>query len=265
MTAHGDRFAIIGGGFIGSELAASLAAIGKHPVLIFPGDAIGGRMYPPELAGYLNGLYSEKGVEVMSGTKVTGCERRGNQFVLQVTDGTGGSQRDVTVDGVVAGVGVEPNVELAQAAGLVVDDGIRVGASLCTNDPNIYAAGDIASSYDVSLGKWRRVEHADNASVMGGYAGVAMSGRAVAYDHLPFFYSDFFDLGYEAIGEVDSRLQMVADWKVKFREGVVYYLRDGRVRGVLLWNVWGQLDAARRLVAAPEVLRAEDLVGRLAM
>lgn len=262
MTTHGDRLAIIGGGFIGSELAASLAAIGKHPVLMFPADTIGSRMYPPELAAHLNGVYAEQGVEVMSRTKVTGCERRGSQFVLRVSDGDGGAERDVTVDGVVAGVGVEPNVELAQTAGLVVDDGIRVDASLCTNDPNIYAAGDVASSYDVSLGKWRRVEHADNAGVMGGYAGVAMSGRAVAYDHLPFFYSDFFDLGYEAVGEVDSRLQMVSDWKVKFREGVVYYLRDGQVRGVLLWNIWGQLDAARRLVAASETLRAEDLVGR---
>ena len=264
MTDHGDRIAIIGGGFIGSELAASLASIGKHPVMIFPDAAIGGRMYPPELAAHLNGLYSEHGVEVMSGTKVTGCERRGAQFVLQVTDDDGGSKRDVTVDGVVAGVGVEPNVELAQAAGLAVDNGIRVDASLRTNDPNIYAAGDVASSYDVSLGIWRRVEHVDNAGVMGGYAGVSMSGRPIAYDHLPFFYSDFFDLGYEAVGEVDSRLQMVSDWKVKFREGVVYYLRDGRVRGVLLWNIWGQLDAARRLVASPKVLRAEALVGRLA-
>lgn len=263
MTDQGDRIAIIGGGFIGSELAASLAGIGKHPVLIFPGDAIGGRMYPPEMAAYLNGLYSEHGVEVMPSTKVTGCERRGNQFVLRVTDADGGSQRDVTVDGVVAGVGVEPNVELAHAAGLLVDNGIRVDASLRTNDPNIYAAGDVAGSYDVSLGQWRRVEHVDNANVMGGYAGVAMSGRPVAYDHLPFFYSDFFDLGYEAVGEVDSRLQIVSDWKVKFREGVVYYLRDGRVRGVLLWNIWGQLDAARRLVASPKVLRAEELVGRL--
>ena len=264
MAAHGDRVAIIGGGFIGSELAASLAAIGKHPAMIFPDDAIGSRMYPPDLAAHLNELYGERGVEVISRTKVTGCARRGAQFVLRVTDSGGASERDVTVDGVVAGVGVVPNVELAQAAGLVVDDGIRVDASLRTNDPNIFAAGDVASSYDVSLGKWRRVEHADNANAMGGYAGVAMSGRAVAYDHLPFFYSDFFDLGYEAVGEVDSRLQMVSDWKVKFLEGVIYYLRDGRVRGVLLWNVWGRLDAARRLVAAPEVLRAEDLMGRLA-
>jgi hypothetical protein len=65
------------------------------------------------------------------------------------------------------------------------------------------------------------------------------------YDHTPFFYSDFFDFGYEAVGHVDSRLEMVTDWEVPYREGVIYYLRDGRVRGVLLWNIWGQADAAR--------------------
>lgn len=144
-----------------------------------------------------------------------------------------------------------------------MDNGIRVDTSLRTSDPRICAAGDVASYHDPSLNVWRRIEHADNASTMGGFAGLAMSGRPVSYDHLPFFYSDFFDLGYEAVGEVDSRLQMVAEWKVPCREGVIYYLRDGRVRGVLLWNIWGQVDAARRLIGSPDILRAEDLKGRL--
>ena len=76
-----------------------------------------------------------------------------------------------------------------------------------------------------------------------------MAGAPEPYRHLPFFYSDLFDLGYEAVGEVDARLDTVADWKEPYREGVVYYLRAGRVRGVLLWNVGGQVDAARRLIA----------------
>ena len=98
---------------------------------------------------------------------------------------------------------------------------------------------------------------------MGGFGGVAMAGRTVAYDHMPFVYSDFLDMGYEAVGEVDARLQMVTDWKVACREGVIYYLRAGRVRGVLLWNIFGQVDAARRLIASPELLRPEELKGRL--
>ena len=264
MAKQGKRIAIIGGGFIGSELAASLVSDGEQVVMFFPGAGVGSRMYPPDLAAYVTGFYREMGVEVFPGATITGCELRdGKASVLTVQTDQAGSTREVSVDGVVAGIGAEPNVELAQAAGLTVDDGIRVDSSLRTSDPRIYAAGDVASYHDSSLDAWRRVEHADNASTMGGFAGVAMSGRPVSYDHLPFFYSDFFDLGYEAVGELDSRLQMVADWKVPFREGVIYYLRDHRVRGVLLWNIWGQVYAARRLIGSPDIVRAEDLKGRL--
>ena len=263
MMGRGKRFAIIGGGFIGSELAASLVANNQHVVMIFPQDGIGSRIYPPELAAFLNAVYRERGVEVLSGSTVTGCELRDEKLVLAVRIGRTGDVRDVTVDGVVAGIGVQPNVELAKIAGLMLNDGIRVDASFRTSDPNIFAAGDVASFYCRSLNEWRRVEHADNAATMGGYAGVAMAGRSVVYDHMPFFYSDFFDFGYEAIGDVSSHLEMVTDWKVPFREGVVYYRRDSRVRGVLLWNIWGQVDAARRLIDASGSHPTASLTGRL--
>jgi hypothetical protein len=90
-----------------------------------------------------------------------------------------------------------------------------------------------------------------------------MAGAHDPYNHLPYFYSDMFDLGYEAVGDLDSRMEMVADWKEPYREGVIYYLSDGRVRGVLLWNVWGQVDAARRLISEPGPFTAESLKGRL--
>src|SRR5207247_10529546 len=94
-----------------------------------------------------------------------------------------------------------------------------------------------------------RVEHEDNANAMGRVAGLNMAGRATHYDHLPFFYSDLFELGYEAVGDVDARLETVADWKEQFREGVVYYLKDGRVRGVLLRNRREDVDDASALIA----------------
>jgi len=250
LTGRDTRIAIVGGGFIASELAASLASNNQQVVMIFPDQGIGSRLYPSELATFLNDLYRERGVELLPESKVTGCESRDDRTVLTVRGNPEGDERHVIVDGVVAGIGVRPNVDLAQAAGLQVDDGIRVDASLRTSDPNIYAAGDVASFYDHSLNEWRRVEHEDNANTMGGYAGVAMAGRAVVYDHTPFFYSDFFDFGYEAVGQIDSRLEMVTEWKVPCREGVIHYQRDGRVRGVLLWNIWGQVDAARRLIGA---------------
>jgi len=90
-----------------------------------------------------------------------------------------------------------------------------------------------------------------------------MAGRVTPYHHLPFFYSDLFDLGYEAVGDVDARLESVSDWKEKFREGVVYYLKAGRVRGVLLWNTWGQVDHARALIAEPGPFQPADVKGRL--
>jgi len=98
---------------------------------------------------------------------------------------------------------------------------------------------------------------------MGEHAGRAMTGAGEAYTLLPYFYSDLFDLGYEAVGLLDDRLDVVENWTVPYREGVVYYIDDGRVRGVLLWNVWGQVDAARELIAERGPHDAENVRGRL--
>jgi NADPH-dependent 2,4-dienoyl-CoA reductase/sulfur reductase-like enzyme len=258
-----QHFAVIGGGFIGSEVAAALAMNGKNVMMAFPDAGIGARMFPPDLSAFLNDFYRQKGVEVLTGQRVEGLEARSGRLALKVRSAQGPGEREIMADGVVAGIGIVPNVELAQAAGLEVENGIRVDASLRTSQPDIYAAGDVANFYNPLLDKRLRVEHEDNANTMGQMAGQAMAGRAINYDHLPFFYSDLFELGYEAVGEVDSRLEIVVDWKQPYREGVVYYLRNGRVRGVLLWNVWEQVDAARKLIAEPGPFRPESLKGRL--
>jgi NADPH-dependent 2,4-dienoyl-CoA reductase/sulfur reductase-like enzyme len=108
-----------------------------------------------------------------------------------------------------------------------------------------------------------RFEHEDNARAMGRAAGRNMAGGAEAYRHLPFFYSDLFDIGYEAVGEIDSSLTIIEDWVETFRKGVIYYLRDNFVRGVLLWNTWGLVDAARELITSEQEHTARSLVGRL--
>jgi NADPH-dependent 2,4-dienoyl-CoA reductase/sulfur reductase-like enzyme len=138
-----------------------------------------------------------------------------------------------------------------------------VDRALRTSRPNIFAAGDVAEFFNPALGGHLRVEHEDNANTMGEMAGQSMAGQTVAYDHLPFFYSDLFELGYEAVGQLDAQLETLSDWEEPYREGVVYYLRAGRVRGVLLWNVWGRLDAARALIAETGPLAPADLKGRL--
>jgi len=98
---------------------------------------------------------------------------------------------------------------------------------------------------------------------MGRQAGRNMAGEEEPYHHLPYFYSDLFELGYEAVGDLDSHLETVADWEEPYRKGVVYYRHEGRVRGVLLWNVWGQVDAARELIASHQTFQREDLKGLL--
>jgi 3-phenylpropionate/trans-cinnamate dioxygenase ferredoxin reductase subunit len=258
LADKGRRFAVIGGGFIGSEMAAALAMNGKQVTMAFPDATIGSRVYPGDLAKFLVDYFRDKGVEVLPGQTVTSARKTMGRWVLA----TGGGH-EIEVDGVVAGIGITPNTALAEAAGLKVANGIEVDELLCTSAPGVYAAGDVANFWSPALGNRIRVEHEDNANTMGRIAGRNMAGARDPYHHLPFFYSDLFDLGYEAVGELDSRLETVADWKTPFREGVVYYLREGRVRGVLLWNVWGQVDAARTLIASPGPFRPQDLNGRL--
>jgi NADPH-dependent 2,4-dienoyl-CoA reductase/sulfur reductase-like enzyme len=253
-----DKFVIIGGGFIGSEIAAALSMQGRAVTMLFPEPGIGQRVFPPDVVSYLNQYYSSKGVEVLPKERVVGLEDAGG-YVAVLTE----SGRRIEANGVVAGIGIQPNVELATAAGLAVDNGIVVDRALQTSHPDVYAAGDVANFHDDVLAVRRRVEHEDNANRMGKAAGRAMAGVPVSYDTSPMFYSDLFDLGYEAVGEIDSRLQTVIDWQEPYQKGVLYYLNEQRVRGVLLWNVWGQVDAARTLIAAGETVTPESLAGRI--
>jgi len=264
----GRRFAVIGGGFIGSELAAALAINGKQVVMGFLEDGIAARILPADSAQFLNEYYRQRGVTVLPHTEVISIERKGKVILLQTKDNGTGAHRTDEVDGVVAGLGIIPNTDLAQEAGLTVEDGVVVDKFLRTSQPDIYAAGDIACAYTSALGQRVRVEHENNARVMGKAAGVAMArhlagAEAEPYDYLPFFYSDLFDVGYEAVGQVDSRLKTVSYWQTPHEKGIIYYLKDGRVRGALMWNVWKYVDTARQLIAEAGPLEPADLAQRV--
>jgi NADPH-dependent 2,4-dienoyl-CoA reductase/sulfur reductase-like enzyme len=258
LADRGARFVVVGGGFIGTEIAAALRMQDRDVTMIVNDDGIGTRVFPPDLSRWLVQYYREKGVTVLLGKSVDRVESRDGKFQVHT-----GKDQPLVTDAVVAGLGIEPNVDLARQAGVVVSDGVEVDEQLRTSRHEIYAAGDVANFLNPALGKRIRVEHEDNANTMGDVAGRNMAGAGHRYDHLPMFYSDLFDLGYEAVGDVSARHQTVVDWKEEFREGVIYYLEAGRVRGVLLWNTWGQVDVARALIAEPGPFRAEQLKGRL--
>ncbi len=258
LSENKESFLVIGGGFIGSEIAAALRMVGKEVTMVFPEDAISANVFPQDLAEYINDYYREQGIKIVSGDTVTNIEDSGDHLTVHTKNG-----KIFEVDGIVAGIGVHPNVDLAQQAGLKVENGIVVDEHLMTTAPDIYAAGDVANFYHTALGKRKRVEHEDNAIQMGKLAGRNMAGANEAYTHAPMFYSDLFKLGYEAVGELNSKLEIVADWKEQFKKGVVYYLEDGRVRGVLLWNVWDTVPAASELLAEPGPFTSSDLIGKL--
>lgn len=252
------RVAVVGGGFIGSEIAASLAGTGCQVTMLFPGASIGAGRYPQALSRFIDGYYRERGVNLVPGVKVVDGKADESGVDVGLSDGT-----TLRADVVVAGLGVTPNTVLAERAGLRVDNGILVDEQLRTSDPDIYAAGDVANFHNAALDMRQRVEHENAAISMGGHAGRAMTGAAEPYTTLPYFYSDLFDLGYEAVGLLDDRLDVVEQWTTPYREGVVYYLDNGRVRGVLMWNVWGQVDPARDLIAERGPHDAESVRGRL--
>lgn len=263
LTERGKKIAVVGGGFIGMEIAAALALNDCEVTMYFPQDTLGARIFPESLGLYLNDYYRHKGVELLAGATVTRIESRGIRLLVRSRAARSSIETDAYFDGIVAGIGVVPNVELARDAGLAIGNGIRVDEFLRTSHPDVYAAGDVAEFFNPAVDRRIRVEHEDNARAMGRAAGLSMAGRPEPYRHLPSFYSDLFELGFEAVGLVDSSLECVADWKTENRKGVLYYLQDRRVRGVLLWNVWNQVDAARALIAEPGPFRVEDIHGRL--
>jgi len=258
-AVEGQRAAVIGGGFIGSEIAAALAKNGKEVTLVFPEAGICARAFPADLSAAVTATYRDHGVQVLPGERLAAIDPRGAKTTVVRT----ASGKEVRANVVVAGIGIEPNTSLAEAAGLDVQNGILVDENLRTSAPDVFAAGDVARFPSFALGERIRVEHEDAALTMGRAAGRAMAGAGEAYRHIPFFYSDLFELGYEAVGQLDSSLESVSSWKVPFREGVVYYLRNGRVRGVLLWNIFGQVDAARELVSRAEPAGRDDLLHAL--
>jgi NADPH-dependent 2,4-dienoyl-CoA reductase/sulfur reductase-like enzyme len=225
---------------------------GCQVTIVFPDEGIGARLFPAKLSSFVNDYYREQGVTVLP-----------NELVAEVSGGTVRTEAGTSLDAdvVVAGLGIEPTTDLAEAVGLEVDDGIIVDEyGRASRREDVFAAGDVARFPVPALGDSRRVEHEDHANTHGQVVGANMAGAGQQYLHLPFFYSDLFDLGYEAVGDLDSRLDTVEEWAEPNRKGVVAYVDgEGKARGFLLWDVWGKVDSARELIRAGTVVGATDL------
>ncbi|XP_032993294.1 apoptosis-inducing factor 1, mitochondrial isoform X3 [Lacerta agilis] len=288
---------IIGGGFLGSELACALGrraqSMGLEVIQMFPENGNMGKVLPEYLSHWTTNKVRREGVNVMPNAIVKSVSVVGNRLQIRLKDG-----RKVETDHIVAAVGLEPNVELAKSAGLEVDSdfgGFRVNAELQARS-NIWVAGDAACFYDMKLGR-RRVEHHDHAVVSGRLAGENMTGAAKPYWHQSMFWSDLGpDVGYEAIGLVDGSLPTVGvfakatakdtprsateesgtgirseseteleapELKVSaaspsslqapqqgedYGKGVIFYLRDKVVVGIVLWNIFNRMPIARKII-----------------
>ncbi|MBD9699905.1 NAD(P)/FAD-dependent oxidoreductase [Flavimobilis sp. GY10621] len=253
LADAGRHVVVVGGGYIGIELACGLALSAARVTLVVTQDRPAAHLVPPMLVDRLEEGLRSRGVEILTHRRAVTAERGapGAGPVLVLDDATW-----VESDAIVVGLGITPADDLARSAGLDVDDGVVVDATLLTSDPYVRAAGDVARYPDPVLGRVR-VEHVDNAHATGRSAGRANAAErlghaAEPHTHTPFFYSDWFDDGWEAVGTLDARLTLVEDWAPGplGDAGVIYHVSDdGALRGVMLWNVWDSAARATELLA----------------
>jgi 3-phenylpropionate/trans-cinnamate dioxygenase ferredoxin reductase component len=243
-----SRVAVIGAGWIGLEATSAARAAGVEVTVLEAADLPLLRVLGPEVAQVFAGLHREHGVDLRFCVKfaeITASDGRANGVLL--ADGT-----HVPAEAVIVGVGVTPNTQLAEAAGLQVSNGIVVDSQLRSSDPDIFAAGDVASAFHPLLGTHIRVEHWANALNQPQTAARAMLGQDVAYDRVPYFFTDQYDLGMEYSGYVEpgGYDEVVFRGDVGRREFIVFWLRGGHVLAGMNVNIWDVNDALQDLVRA---------------
>ena len=241
-----SRIVVIGAGWIGLETAAAARAAGVDVTILEAAGLPLLRVLGPEVAQVFAGLHRERGVDLRFGVQVseiTGAGGRASGVAL--ADGS-----HVAADAVVVGVGIAPNIQLAEAAGLAVRNGVVVDAGLRSSHPDIFAAGDVACAYHPALGRHIRVEHWANALNQPQAAARSMLGQDVAYDQVPYFYTDQYDLGMEYAGYVEpgGYDRVVFRGDAERREFIAFWLSGGRVLAGMNVNIWDASDAIQALV-----------------
>ena len=222
---------VIGGGFIGMEVSAVLAQKEIAVTLVLSDDRIWKRVFTPEMSNFFEGYYAAKGVRIVKSSSLK--ELEGDATVRSAVLSGG---KTIPCDLVAAGIGVEPLVEIASSSGLEVNNGIVVNEYLQTKAPGIFAAGDVANYQDVLFGKRRRVEHWDNAVSQGQYCARSVMGDANPFKHVPYFFSDVFDLSYEYWGDSSSAEEIVHRGDTTSNSFSVWWLCESCVRAAFVMN-----------------------------
>lgn len=238
-----ERVVIVGAGWIGCEVAAAARTLGTAVTLVDPVSHPLERVLGARIGAYYADLHRRHGVDLRLGVGVTGLSGNGRVERVEISDGTA-----VDADLVVVGIGARPSTELAERAGLDVDNGIVVDASLVTDDPRIYAAGDVANAWHPRYGRRLRVEHWDNAIHQGKTVAANMLGRGEVYDRVPYFYSDQYDMGMEYVGRAVDVDGVVLRGDPDSGEFIVFWLSDGRLDAAMNVNIWDVSDDLRGLI-----------------
>ncbi len=241
----GARIGIIGGGWIGLEVAAAARSNGADVTLLEALDQPLERVLGAEVGAIFADLHHEHGVDLRTSVRITGIERSGEGALVRLQDGD-----PVGCDLLVVGVGVEPVVDLAEAAGLDLDNGIRTDAHLRTSDPSVFAAGDVANADHPVLGRPLRVEHWDTAIKHGRVVAANLLGEDTLHDALPYFFTDQYDLGMEYVGNPgpDGFDRVVVRGDVSGLDFTAWWLRGDEVVAGMHVNDWDAIDDVRRLV-----------------
>jgi NADPH-dependent 2,4-dienoyl-CoA reductase/sulfur reductase-like enzyme len=221
------KVVVIGGGFIGMEVASQSAQQGRDTTMVFPDDRVWKNFFTPEMSQFFQTYYQNHGVRFAAGTKAEGIDAH------QVSLSSG---KKLDADLIVAGIGVTPVTELAEATGLTVENGMRVDEFLKTSAANVYAAGDAANYHDVIFKKQRRVEHWDNAVKQGQYLARYLSGQPEPFKNIPYFFSDVFDLSYEFWGDTAGAERTEYRGDVNSTSFSTWWLKDGKAVAVFAMN-----------------------------
>ena len=238
-----QHITMVGGGFTSVEMAAALRTRGKEITLVVPDEYPLHRLLPRDLGAPLLDYLREMGVETVSGDTLVKIEEANGLVHARTLQGNELDTQLVLVD-----QGGEPLVDLAEAAGIAIDDGVVVDEFGRSSDPHVWAAGDVAEYPCLALNAIVRVEGSDHAEQHGRTVGANMAGANEPYTHVPLKWFRVGDLQFEGVGELWARLATEIVWMQPGHEGVVFYLRDDVIRGVLLINVPERLEWARGLI-----------------